>query len=249
MVSVDDLEDEAREFFVELMPLEHAPAHVRLVFHDAGTYDQRLEDGGAHGTIRLPEQFSRSENNGWAEACMALIAEGRLAFPDLSWADLIAVAGAAAIQKCGGPVIHVGLGRRDGDQAAPTGRLPGGYEGAGLLKATFRRMGLRPRDLVALSGAHTLGHAQRRAFTGRPLEFSNAYFVELLGKQGVNGQILTDFALLGDPDLRAIVKEYATDESRFRADFADAFRRLSWLGNAAPEPASDTARRPVDQAS
>lgn len=226
-----DVEDQVREFFVELMPIEHAPAHVRLVFHDAGTYDQRAQNGGAHGTIRLPEELARSENNGWGQASMDLIAEGRTRFPELSWADLIAVAGAAAIQKCGGPMIRVGLGRADAGQPAPVGRLPGGYEGAGLLKRTFARMGLQPRDLVALSGAHTLGHAQRRAFTGTPWEFSNAYFVELLAQSKANGQITTDFALLGDPELKSYVEQYAVDESRFREDFANSFRRLSWLGN------------------
>ena len=42
---------------------------------------------------------------------------------------------------------------------------PGGYEGAEMLKRMFARMGLGPRELVALSGAHTLGHTQRKPFT------------------------------------------------------------------------------------
>jgi L-ascorbate peroxidase len=85
---------------------------------------------------------------------------------------------------------------------------------------------------VALLGAHTLGHTQRRPFTSHPWVFSNAYFVQLLA-QDKSPLLGTDTAMVGDPDLRPFVELYAANESRFLADFADAFRRLTWLGNSA----------------
>lgn len=225
-------EDTIREFLVELMPIEHAPAHVRLAFHDAGTYDQHTRTGGAHGTVRIKEELQRADNTGWGQACMELIAEAKAQFPSVSWADLIAVAGAAAIEKCGGPVIRVGLGRSDGDEVAPPHRLPGGYEGAAMLKRMFARMGLSPRDLVALSGAHTLGHTQRRPFTFDPWVFSNSYFTQLVELAG-SKLLQTDTAILEDPELRPYVELYARDSEQFMIDFADAYRRMSWLGNEA----------------
>lgn len=57
-------------------------------------------------------------------------------------------------------------------------------------------MGLTARDLVALSGGHTLGHVAELGFTRDPYAFSNSYF----------------------------------EQQRFFEDFADAYRRLSWLG-------------------
>ena len=220
------------------MPIEHAPAHLRLAFHDAGTYDARTRTGGAHGAVRLPEQLHRSENTGWGTACLELLAEAKAEYPSVSWADLVAIGGAAAVQKCGGPVIEVGLGRTDTDVPAPPSRLPAGIEGAAMLKSGFARMGMGPQELVALSGAHTLGHAQRRTFTSDTWTFSNSYFVELLTREangvvGANngGLLLSDQALLRDPDLRRFVELYATDASRFNDDFAEAFRRLTWLGN------------------
>ncbi|HEX8968464.1 MAG TPA: peroxidase family protein [Chloroflexota bacterium] len=232
---MNTLEAEVRALLVELMPIEHAPAHLRLAFHDAGTFEARTFSGGAHGTIHLLDEVRRAENTGWGQVCLALLAEVRAEYPELSWADLVALGGAAAIQRCGGPVIEIGLGRQDGGEPAPPGRLPGGYEGAALLKATFARMGMGARELVALSGAHTLGHAQRRGFTADPLVFSNAYFVHLV--EGQDDALLTsDRALLRDPQLRSYVELYAADEARFMADFADAFRRLTWLGNEAPMP-------------
>jgi L-ascorbate peroxidase len=222
------LEAELRDYLVELMPLEHAPAHLRLAFHDAGTYDERTRTGGAHGGVHLPEELQRGDNTGWGQPCIELLAEARARFPSVSWADLVAVGGAAAVQKCGGPTIEIGRGRTDAVEPAPRNRLPGGYEGAGLLKSMFARMGLGPRDLVALSGAHTLGHAQRRPFTANPWVFSNEYFVQLLDQPQILG---TDSALVDDPDLRPFVEVYAEDQGRFFDDFADAFRRLTWLGN------------------
>jgi L-ascorbate peroxidase len=226
-----NLEAEVRQYLLDLMPLEYAPAFVRLAFHDAGTYDQSTGSGGAHGTVRLLEQLHRSENTGWGAACLELLADVKEHFASVSWADLIALGGAVAVQKSGGPVMHVGLGRTDGTEPAPTGRLPGGYEGAALLKSTFARMGLGTRDLVALSGAHTLGHSARRPFTSEPLVFSNAYFVQLLDDNN-SALLQTDRAMLRDPELRQLIELYAVDEERFRTDFADAFYRLTWLGNA-----------------
>jgi L-ascorbate peroxidase len=229
-VPSDSLEAQVREYLVELMPLEHAPAHLRLAFHDAGTYDVKTNTGGAHGTVHLAEELQRGDNTGWGQPCIALLAEVKATYPTISWADLIALGGAAAVQKSGGPVIEVGLGRTDGTEPAPRNRLPAGYEGAALLKTMFTRMGLGPRELVALSGAHTLGFTQRRPFTPHPWAFSNAYFTQLLSQPGL---LNTDTALVDDPDLRPYVERYATNEQSFRSDFADAFRRLTWLGNNA----------------
>jgi L-ascorbate peroxidase len=223
------LEADVRQYLVELMPLEHAPAHLRLAFHDAGTYDQQTRTGGAHGSVHLPEELQRADNTEWGHACMELLAEAKASYPSVSWADLVALGGAAAVEKCGGPVIQIGLGRTDATVPAPAHRLPGGYEGAGLLKAMFARMGLGARELVVLSGAHTLGHTQRRPFTPNPWVFSNAYFVQLLARTEP-ALLGTDTALLDDPELRPFVELYAADEARFLADFADAFRRLTWLG-------------------
>jgi catalase (peroxidase I) len=231
------LETEVRDFLVELMPLEHAPAHLRMAFHDAGTFDAATGTGGAHGAIRLLEVVRRGENTGWGQECLALLECARERFPGIGWADLIAVGAAAAIQKCGGPAIEVGLGRTDTDVASPAHRLPGGYEGASLIRKIFARMGFGARELVVLSGAHTLGNIQRRPFTQDTLVFSNSYYRELVAQEAGILRLVTDDALLLDPELRAYVELYASDEALFFNDFAEVFRRLTWLGNEAPAPA------------
>ncbi|KAK3447094.1 hypothetical protein EUGRSUZ_A02691, partial [Eucalyptus grandis] len=77
-------------------------------------------------------------------------------------------------------------------------------------------MGLSDNDIVALSGAHTLGraHQERSGFDGpwtqEPLKFDNSYFVELL-KGEAEGllKLPTDKALLENPAFRPYVELYA----------------------------------------
>jgi L-ascorbate peroxidase len=223
------LEAEVRASLGELMPLEHAPAHLRLAFHDAGTFDSRTNTGGV-GRIHLADQLRRGETTGWGHACFELLGLVKDEHPQLSWADLVAVGGAAAVQKCGGPSIEIGLGREDQSEPAPAHRLPGGAEGAVLVRALFTRMGLSVQELVALSGAHTLGHVQRRPFTADPWVFSNSYYVQLLAQAGGQLRLNSDDALLGDAEMRGWVERYAADEALFFEDFAAAYRRLTWLG-------------------
>lgn len=74
----------------------------------------------------------------------------------LSNADLIALAGAAAVRVCGGPVMRIPVGRVDASEADPENRMPAETEGVEALKACFARQGLSTREMVVLSGAHTV---------------------------------------------------------------------------------------------
>jgi L-ascorbate peroxidase len=235
----DPVETKLRDYLRARMAVEHAPAQLRLAFHDAGTYDVKTHSGGAHGAIHLLEEAARTENAGWSSVCLDLLAQARASFPGLSWADLVAVAGAVAVEVCGGPRIQVGLGRVDSPEPAPEHRLPTTDEGAARLKSHFERMGMGARELVALSGGHTLGRCSSGAFTPDPLVFSNSYFRHVASRaDDVETALLdSDRALMDDPELRDWVEIYAADEARFVADFAGAYYRLTWLGaEAGPQP-------------
>src|SRR5262245_39673838 len=234
--SAATIEAALRDDLMGCMPIEQAPAFLRLAFHDAGTYDVQTHTGGADGAIHLAAELSRTENAGWSSACIDQLTEVKGRFPDVSWADLVAIAGAAAVAKCGGPVIAVGIGRIDATEPAPEHRLPTTDEGAPRLKEHFAGMGLGPRDLVALSGGHTLGKANGRPFTRDFLDFSNDYFVRLLAPDDDTETALlsSDRALLDAAELRPLIELYARDEAAFFRDFADAYRRLTWLGDDPP---------------
>jgi len=78
------------------------------------------------------------------------------------------------IQEAGGPKIPMKYGRMDvtaPEQCPPEGRLPdaGPRDPAEHLREIFYRMGLDDKEIVALSGAHTLGRARPdRSGWGKP---------------------------------------------------------------------------------
>ena len=107
------------------------------------------------------------------------------AVPEASTADIWTLAGAQAVELLGGPKINHAMGRTDatsGKACPPTGRLPDASQGADHLRDVFYRMGFDDREIVALSGAHTLGrcHKVRSGFDGpwtsNPLKFDAEYF-------------------------------------------------------------------------
>eukprot|EP00966_Prymnesium_polylepis_P249712 5773254-Prymnesium_polylepis.1 len=91
----------------------------------------------------------------------------------------------------GGPRIPYRVGRIDATghwDTAPDGNLPGAHGPADHLRFIFYRMGFNDQEVVALSGAHTLGrcHPQNSGFNGPwtldPLKFDNQFYVALLHK-------------------------------------------------------------------
>lgn len=68
------------------------------------------------------------------------------------------------------------IGRIDAQGPDPADRLPQENFNSVQLKATFQAKGFSTRDLVALSGAHTVGG---KGF-GNPTAFDNEYFKVLL---------------------------------------------------------------------
>ncbi|RWR72428.1 putative L-ascorbate peroxidase 6 isoform X2 [Cinnamomum micranthum f. kanehirae] len=168
-----------------------APGVLRLVFHDAGTYDM-------------------NENS-------------------VSWADMIAMAGAEAVLLCGGPVIPVQLGRLDSMVPDPEGRLPLESLNASSLKKSFLKKGFSTQELVALSGAHTLGS---KGF-GNPTVFDNSYFKVLVEKPwsssaGMSSMIglPSDRALVEDDECLRWIRIYADDQMKFFKDFKNAYLKL-----------------------
>jgi hypothetical protein len=49
----------------------------------------------------------------------------------------------------------------DGSKIVPDGRLPDATQGAAHLRDVFYRMGFNDKDIVALSGAHSMGGCVR----------------------------------------------------------------------------------------
>lgn len=213
-----------------------APIMLRLAWHDAGTYDVNTKTGGPNGSIRNEHELNHGANNG-LKIAINFCEEVKAKHPKITYADLYQLAGVVAVEVTGGPTIDFVPGRKDSVESPEEGRLPDAKQGGPHLKDIFYRMGLSDKDIVALSGGHTLGkaHADRSGFDGpwtrEPLKFDNSYFVELLkGESEGLLKLPTDNALLEDPAFRSYVELYAKDEESFLKDYAESHKKLSELG-------------------
>lgn len=231
------------------------PTLVRLAWHSSGTYSKKEKNGGSEGArMRFAEEGSWDANNG-LDSARALLDPIKQQYPELSYSDLWTLAGVTAIEYMGGPSIKWRPGRSDVDETAPSltdGRLPDGGKDQSHLRDIFYRMGFNDKEIVALSGAHSLGRCHREnsgyegPWTRAPTTFSNEYFRELVennwtvkdwtGKkqfEDPTGDLMmlpTDMALMVDPVFRKYVEEYAKDEEAFFRDFSKAFEKLTELG-------------------
>lgn len=217
-----------------------APIMLRLAWHDAGTYDAKTKTGGPDGSIRNEKELAHAANNGLKIAidfCEGIKAK----HPKITYADLYQLAGVVAVEVTGGPTIDFVPGRKDSPESPEEGRLPDAKQGASHLRDVFYRMGLSDKDIVALSGGHTLGraHRDRSGFDGpwtkEPLKFDNSYFQELL-KGDSEGllKLRTDRVLVEDPEFRKYVVLYVEDEDAFFSDYAESHKKLSELGFTPP---------------
>lgn len=216
---------------------DQAPGFLRLAYHDAADFDAPSGSGGLNASIRFPENYKRPENRGLDVAVAAIErakAELERRSIEVSFADLIALAGALAVELCDGPRIPIALGRRDAEEAAEGPAMPTAESSFEDLVERFSAMGLGFRELVALSGAHTIGRAEGRPFTEDFLSFNNSYFRSLLRQDALEDLALlpTDYVLANREETRAIVEEYARDQERFFTDFTDAYRKLTRDGQA-----------------
>ncbi|KAL6894664.1 hypothetical protein ACP4OV_008762 [Aristida adscensionis] len=88
----------------------------------------------------------------------------------VSCADILAVAARDSVAQLGGPYWTVLLGRRDSTTASASlanSDLPGPTSDLNGLLNAFSNKGLSTTDMVALSGAHTVGQAQCKNFRAR----------------------------------------------------------------------------------
>ncbi|XP_011624374.1 probable L-ascorbate peroxidase 6, chloroplastic isoform X2 [Amborella trichopoda] len=237
------------------------PIMVRLGWHDAGTYNKNIEEwpqrGGANGSLRFEIELKHAANAGLVNA-LKLLQPIKEKYSGVTYADLFQLASATAIEEAGGPKIPMKYGRVDAngpDQCPEEGRLPdaGPPSPADHLRDVFYRMGLNDKDIVALSGAHTLGRSRpERSGWGKPetkytkdgpgapggqswtvqwLKFDNSYFKDIKEKRDEDLLVLpTDAVLFEDPSFKEYAEKYASDQDAFFKDYAEAHAKLSNLG-------------------
>lgn len=242
------------------------PILIRLSWHDAGVFsDGDLKGGCPNAVMRFTDagEGTFGANAGLPDAAVGLLAPiAEKYVPSfISNADLWALAANVAIRVMGGPDVKTRFGRKDAASSeesveSQVGRLPDGDKGIDHLRDIFHPKGFTDKDIVALSGAHTVGkcYLDRSGFDGPwtddPYKFDNTYFKDMLSKQydsettakgcpqhrnKESGTIMliSDLALLSDPAFRQHVERYAADQGAYFIDFVEAWVKLQENGCAA----------------
>ncbi|KAL2512185.1 Peroxidase 10 [Abeliophyllum distichum] len=94
----------------------------------------------------------------------------------VSCADILVLAAREAVVMSGGPNWPIPLGRRDGitaSEKAANEQLPSPFEPLQNITAKFVANGLDVKDMVVLSGGHTIGFAQCSSFKRRLFNFKD----------------------------------------------------------------------------
>ncbi|KAI3974959.1 hypothetical protein MKX01_005070 [Papaver californicum] len=178
----------------------------------------------------------------------------------VSCADIIAIAARDVVTQSGGPKWDVLKGRKDGKiskASETTANLPSPSFNITQLIQSFARRGLEIKDLVALSGGHTLGFSHCSSFQSRLRSFTstldvdptlNAKFAESLRKtcpqhnrSPSSGTFLDTTSSKFDNDYykqivsgkgvtKWIVESFARDEWFFFKEFVGSMVKLGNVG-------------------
>ncbi|KAM6591449.1 hypothetical protein CsatA_014054 [Cannabis sativa] len=158
-----------------------AASLLRLQFHDCFV-------NGCDGSILLDETSSlKGEKNAVPnknsvrgyEVIDSIKSDVEKACPStVSCTDILTLASRDAVVFAGGPFWNVQLGRRDSrtasDEDGVVKQLPSPFEPLANITAKFTSKGFDSKDVVVLSGAHTIGFAQCSTFKKRLFNFEGS---------------------------------------------------------------------------
>ncbi|PWA86724.1 peroxidase 1 [Artemisia annua] len=169
----------------------------------------------------------------------------------VSCADILTMAARDVVQMAGGPSYPVELGRLDGlssTAASVNGKLPKANQNLDQLNAIFAANGLNQTEMIALSGAHTLGFSHCDQFLNRIYNFSKenpvdptlipSYAAELqqqcpkknFDPNNGQGLLASDQVLFTDTRSKQTVISWANSPKDFSNAFVKAMTKLGRVG-------------------
>ncbi|KAG6739712.1 hypothetical protein POTOM_057326 [Populus tomentosa] len=158
-----------------------APATIRLLFHDCFVR-------GCDASVLLSSPSNNAEKDHPDDISLAgdgfdTVIKAKAAVDSnpqcrnkVSCADILALATRDVVALTGGPSYSVELGRRDGrisTKASVQRKLPHPTFNLDQLNSMFASHGLSQTDMIALSGAHTLGFSHCSRFADRIYRFNS----------------------------------------------------------------------------
>ncbi|EOY02826.1 Peroxidase superfamily protein [Theobroma cacao] len=156
------------------------PATLRLFFHDCFVEgcDASVMISSPNGDAEKDAQDNLSlAGDGFDTVIKAKQAVERQCHGIVSCADILALAARDVVVLAGGPSWEVELGRLDGlvsKASNVAGNLPEPEFNRVQLNTMFARHNLTQLDMIALSGAHTVGFSHCNRFANRLYSFSSS---------------------------------------------------------------------------
>ncbi|KAH9608440.1 hypothetical protein KSS87_008053 [Heliosperma pusillum] len=161
-----------------------AQATIRLFFHDCFVEgcDASIMIYSANGDAEKDAPINLSlAGDGFDTVNKAKQAVEAICPGVVSCADILALATRDSVFLAGGPSFNVELGRRDGFRSKATdvtGKLPEPEFDLAQLVSMFAKHNLTQTDMIALSGAHTIGASHCSKFATRVYNFSSSNRVD-----------------------------------------------------------------------
>ncbi|KAI4306924.1 hypothetical protein L6164_030165 [Bauhinia variegata] len=152
---------------------------LRLFFHDCfvnGCDGSILLDDTSSFTGEKNANPNRNSARGYEVVDNIKSAVENVCPGVVSCADILAITARDSVQILGGPSWNVKLGRRDArtaSQSAANNGIPPPTSSLNQLISRFSALGLSTKDLVALSGSHTIGQARCTSFRAHIYNDSN----------------------------------------------------------------------------
>ncbi|KAI3452053.1 hypothetical protein Pfo_008718 [Paulownia fortunei] len=204
-----------------------AASLLRLHFHDCFV-------DGCEGSILLDDSSNfKGEKNAFPnrnsargfEVIDAIKENVEKACPStVSCTDILTLAARDAVFLTGGPFWLVSLGRRDGltaNETAANTDLPSPLESLENITAKFISKGLDVKDMVVLSGGHTIGFAQCFTFKQRLFDFDGAGNPDPILDESLLGSLRSICPNQDDSDTNLVPLDAATsnkfDNSYFKS--------------------------------
>lgn len=231
------LKETLQAFLYQKIAIEDAPSIIRLAFHDAFLIPKTESTLGLRARIFRNHILKLEVHQTLQEVSQKIIelySEFKQNSGSISLADFLALSACIALEKLGGPHVECKLGREDSfDEVEPVFM----HEKDNFLKllSYFKRLGFNLKEMIALTGAHTVGKAHGKFFTHDPYSFNNSYFKYLLGllkPKEDNILLESDLEQLSNQESYRLIQRYATDEEIFFEDFKKAFEKLLSFGHA-----------------
>jgi catalase (peroxidase I) len=188
-------------------------AFSNLALRCASTYRDTDYKGGCNGArIRFAPENEWPENSGTADS-LATLEPVKTAFPDVSYADLIVLAGQTAIEAAGGEAMAFCGGRVDAKDGTGSEILAPRYYTPPVVSVRddMQVKGLTPEEGVALYARPT---------EGAPM---NQFFIDLLAN---STEVSKYEAALLEEEFLPIVTDYAEDLEALTAVYASAWLHM-----------------------